>query len=235
MRILEQFKINLPEYGLPQKDGVYFLRIDPEDLSIALQDILNELANFSWLSSFDKTAVRKSMEINAKKTCDALQKKFFDEEENPVITQAGEYIVSVFSKRGVVESLGHHDVPLAELLGRKKTGNPGFDFFTEDLASQMVTCGEAKYIHGQNAYTSSLSQIAEFIDDNKHISDIVILNNLVSDESLENLSCGQFGVCAAFSSTKLNTKELLTNICGKKEFQHCLKYEYIILVAVNIA
>ena len=235
MRILECFTINLPEYGLARKDSVYFIRIDPEDLSIALQDILNELANFSWLSNFDKVAVRKSMAINAKKTCDTLKEKFYDEEENPLINQAGEYIVSVFSKRGVVESLGHHDIPLAELLGRKKTGNPGFDFYTEDSAVQLVTCGEAKYIHGKNAYTSSLSQITQFITDSKHISDIVILNNLASDESLDKLSNGQFGVCAAFSSTKLSTKELLANMCGKKEFKNCLKYEYIILVAVDIA
>ena len=67
MRILECFKLDLPEYGLAAKDSVYFIRIDPEDLSIALQDILNELANFSWLSNFDKAAVRKSMEINAKR------------------------------------------------------------------------------------------------------------------------------------------------------------------------
>lgn len=235
MRILECFKINLPEYGLDGKDSVFFIRIDPEDLSIALHDILKELANFSWLNNFDKAAVQKCMETNAKKTCDALKDKFFDEEQNPVITQAGEYIVSVFSKRGVVESLGHHDIPLAELLGRKKTGNPGFDFYTEDSAVQLLTCGEAKYIHGKNAYTSSLRQINQFIADSKHISDIVILNNLVSDESLDKLSCGQFGVCAAFSSTKLSTKELLANMCGKKEFRDCLKYEYIILVAVDIA
>ena len=235
MRILESFQIDFSEYSLAGKDNVFFIRIDPEDLSIALQDILNELANFSWLSNFDKAAVRKSMEINAKKTCDALKEKFFDEKENPVINQAGEYIVSVFSKRGVVESLGHHDIPLAELLGRKKTGNPGFDFYTEDSVAQLVTCGEAKYIHGKNAYTSSLSQITQFITDSKHISDIVILNNLASDESLDKLSIGQFGVCAAFSSTKLSTKELLANICGKKEFQNCLKYEYIILVAVDVA
>ena len=235
MRILECFKLNLVEYGLFEKDNVYFIRIDPEDLSIALYDILNELVNFSWLSNFDKAAVRKSMEINAQKTCDALQEKFFNEQQDPVIEEAGEYIVSVFSKRGVVESLGHQDVPLAELLGRKKTGNPGFDFYTEDTAVQLVTCGEAKYIHGKNAYTSSLSQINQFITDSKHISDIVILNNLVSDESLNKLSSGQFGVCAAFSSTKMCTKKLLSNMCGKKEFQDCLKYEYIILVAVDIA
>lgn len=235
MRILEQFKISLPEYGLPKKDGVYFLRIDPEDLSLALYDILDELANFSWLNSFDKAAVRKSMETNAKKTCDALKSKFFDKEQEPVVEQAGEYVVSVFSKRGVVEGLGHHDIPLAELLGRKKTGNPGFDFYTEDSTLQLVTCGEAKYIHGKNAYTSSLKQINQFIADDKHISDIVILNNLASDDSIDKLSIGQFGVCAAFSSTKIGTSELLANVCAKKDFQDCLKYEYIILVAVDIS
>lgn len=235
MKILECFKVDLLKYGLTEDSNVFFLRIDPEDLSIALHDILSELANFSWLSNFDKEAVRKSMETNAKKTCDALREKFFDENQDPVIAQAGEYIVSVYSKRGVVEHLGHSDVPLAELLGRKKTGNPGFDFFTEESNIHLVTCGEAKYVHGKNAYTSSLAQINRFISDDKHVSDVAILNGLVSDDSLDKLVSGHFGVCAAFSSTKINTDDLIKHICTNTNFEQSLEYDYIILAAVDIS
>lgn len=210
------------------------MRIDPEDLSLALQDILNELGNFSWLSKFDKDFLRVSMEVNAQKTCDALKEKFYSDDGDPVIDEAGEYIVSVFSKRGVVEQLGHVDVPLSELIGRQKTGNPGFDFFTEDASLQLVTCGEAKYLHGKNAYGTSLRQINKFIKDEKHKSDIVLLNGLVSDNSLHNLADGNFGVCAAFSSTNMKTDTLVAYICANTDFQKALGYKYVILVAVDV-
>lgn len=234
MKIIECFNVDVNCYRSQPNNKVFFIRIDPEDLSIALKDILCELANFSWLSSFDKSAVRKSMENNAKKTCDSLKAKFFDENQDPIIDEAGEYLVSVYSKRGVVEHLEHNDVPLAELLGRKKTGNPGFDFFTEESEKRLITCGEAKYVHGKNAYTSSLKQINDFISGEKHISDIVILNGLVSDESLDNLANGRFGVCAAFSSTNISTHDLVNHICDSKHFKKLLEYDYVILAAVDI-
>ena len=74
MRITEYKKINLEDYSLTPCNNVFFIRIDPEDLSLALQDILNELGNFSWLSKFDKDFLRASMKVNAQKTCDALKK-----------------------------------------------------------------------------------------------------------------------------------------------------------------
>lgn len=234
MKITECKKINLENYRLNPCNNAFFIRIDPEDLSLALQDILNELGDFSWLSKFDKEFLRSCMEVNAKKTCDALKEKFYNEDGDPVISEAGEYIVSVCSKRGVVEQLGHADVPLAELLGRQKTGNPGFDFFTEETSLQLVTCGEAKYLHGKNAYGTSLSQINKFIKEEKHKSDIVILNGLVSDDSLHNLDEGRFGVCASFSSTNIQTDTLITNICANDHFQQALGYNYIILVAVDV-
>lgn len=234
MRIIESIKIDLSKYGLARKDNVFFLRIDPEDISIALKDILTELANFSWLSSFDKESLKKSLQLNAQKTCDSLRDKFYDDNQNPIVDEAGEYIVSVFSKRSIVERLGHNDVPLAELLGRKTTGNPGFDFYTEEPDLQLITCGEAKYIHGKNAYTSSLQQINRFISEQKHVSDVVILNGLTSDTSLDNLVSGYFGVCAAFSSTKIKTNTLIQHICNNMDFRQSLYYNYIVLVAVDI-
>ena len=234
MKITENIKVDLSKYGLTKKDNVFFLRVDPEDLSIALNDILTELANFSWLSNFDKDYMKKSLELNAQKTCDTLREKFYDDKHNPVIDEAGEYIVSVFSKRGIVEHLGHKDIPLTELLGRKTTGNPGFDFYTEEPDLQFVTCGEAKYIHGKNAYTSSLEQINDFIVHKKHISDVVILNGFASDASLNNLVSGKFGICAAFSSTKIETNILIKHICQNSDFLQSLNYDYIVLVAVDI-
>ena len=98
----------------------------------------------------------------------------------------------------------------------------------------MVTCGEAKYLHGKNAYTTSLKQINDFITSDKHISDAVILNGFVSDKGLDNLVLGNFGVCSAFSSTDIKTKDLISHICANTDFKSTLQYDYVVLVAVNI-
>lgn len=235
MKILECREIDLSKYKTKNCKKVLFLRIDPGDLSLTIKDILTELADYSWLSKFDKDFLKESMKHNADITCQALRDKFSDSEDNPVIEEAGEYIVSVLSKRGVVEKLNHNDIPLAELLGRRKTGNSGFDFFTEDIDNQLISCGEAKYVKGINAYNISLSQINRFINEKKHISDIVILQSLASESSLNHLSKNKFGICSAFSSTNIDTDNLINNICGNDEFKKTLFFEFVILVAVNIA
>lgn len=235
MRIIENNLINVADYNkqLASKT-IRFLRIDPEDLSLALKDILAELADFSWLNKFDKDFMKESFRVNAAKTCDALQDKFFDQDENPIISEAGEYIVSVYAKRGLVEGLNFLDIPLAELLGRKKIGNPGFDFYAEDMRSAVLACGEAKYEHSKNAYNASLEQINRFVIEKKHISDIAVLTHLASDRSLQNLVEGRLGVCAAFSATGISSKVLLSHIAKNQDFIKSLQYEFVILVAVDI-
>ncbi len=235
MNVIECKEIDLSKYGLSGDKKIMFLRIEPDDLSKTIKDILIELADLSWLSKFDKEYVKKSMQHNADITCQALKNKFYDSSNDPIIEEAGEYIVSVLSKKGIVESLNHKDIPLAELLGRRKTGNSGFDFFTENTATQLISCGEAKYIKGVNAYNTSLLQINRFISEKKHISDIILLQSLAEDASLDNLSNNKFGVCSAFSTNAIESNKLITNICKNTEFVKTLSYEFVILVAVNIA
>ena len=235
MNVIECREIDLTKYKNITCKKTLLLRIDPGDLSITIKDILTELADYSWLSKFDKDYLKESMKHNADITCQALKDKFYDQNYNPILDEAGEYIVSVLSKRGIVERLKHNDMPLAELLGRRKTGNSGFDFFTEDAFNELISCGEAKYVKGTNAYNISLSQINRFISEKKHISDIVILQSLASESSLSNLSKNRFGVCSAFSSTNIDSDTLIANICKNAEFIKALSFEFVILVAVNVA
>lgn len=174
------------------------------------------------------------MEHKAQATCDYLKKSFYDDQNNPLVSSAGEYIVSTLSKRSIVEQLGHLDVPLAELLGRKKVGNPGFDFFTEDIEDHIVSCGESKYVNGVNAYNTSLVQIREFIADKKHYDDIPILQALVEEEALVKMGNDQFGVSVAFSATNISDDDLLDHIARNTHFNELVKDYKIILIAVNM-
>ena len=217
MKILSSHNVDLTKYGL--KGSAYYIRVSPGELEITIKEILIELSNFSWLAKFNKAYLKKS---------------FYDDQDNPLISNAGEYIVSTLSKRSIVEELGHLDVPLAELLGRKKVGNPGFDFFTEDMKEHIVSCGESKYVNGVNAYNTSLVQIREFIADKKYYDDIPILQALVEEEALEKMGNDQFGVSVAFSTTNISDDDLIDHIAKNVNFKELVKDYKIILVAVNM-
>ena len=47
---------------------VQFFRIDPEDISATLSDILRTLMDLSWLSKFDQDFEQKAFASRAKKT-----------------------------------------------------------------------------------------------------------------------------------------------------------------------
>ena len=217
MNILSSYSIDLEKYKL--NGSAYFIRVSPEDLNITIREILEELANFSWLSKFNKDYLKKSMKHKAQATCEYLEKIFYDGKDNPLVSNAGEYIVSTLSKKSIVDELNHLDVPLAELLGRKKSGNPGFDFFTEDIERQIVSCGEAKYKNGINAYGSSLNQIHEFVTTKKYYDDISMLQVLVGEKALENMGNDKIGLSVAFSATNISDDDLINNIVQNKNFK----------------
>ena len=83
-----------------------------------------------------------------------------------------------FSKpEALINQLNYLDIPLAELLGKKKSGNPGFDFHSANLATDTVIFGEAKYVAATSAYSTALPQIEGFIRDKKDIEDLPDLKN----------------------------------------------------------
>ena len=211
----------------------WFLRVDPENLSMTLQDIFVELRTMSWLDKFEFKALRDSFRIRAEKTCDYLEKQLLDDSvKTDIKERAGEYIVSNLSKSALVKGLKHQDIPLMELLGRKRSNNPGFDFYTEKYG--YLVAGEAKYVGKVNAYNSSLKQICDFIVEDKHIQDIGLLLFFTSNDSIEKMNNGTFGVCAGFSSTNIDTNDLIDNIKENKYYKECIKEHDVFLVAVDM-
>lgn len=231
MKIVESRKIDVSE--LSNNNEAHFVRIDPEDLSCSVFEILQDLANMSWLNKFDQESVRDSFQSRATKTCKYIQAKLIDPTTNiPLVDKAGEYIVSCLAKKALLNVYSHNDIPLTELIGRKISNNPSFDFYTEK--DYLLTAGEAKYIKGINAYNSSLSQINRFIKEEKHIDDIPLLLYFVAVDSLDNLNKGHFSVGAAFSATKIESDALIDNILKNNEFQKVIKNHSVYLLAVNM-
>ena len=212
---------------------VIFIRINPYPLDSSLKIIYDELFNMAWINKYKINIVRKSIEERCNKTIKRIGEKLKSCKGDIISSEAGEYIVSILGKQALTENLNYFNIPLAELWKEKITGNPGFDFHSESTENKLIF-GESKYVSGENAYNDSLDQINKFIDLKKDLTEIVDLENLVSDLALSNFEKDKKGYAAAFSSTHITTDKLINNILNNDNFKNVLKYDELILVAVDI-
>lgn len=229
MRITD-YKI-LTEYSPAE---VQFFRIDPEDISATLKDILRVLSNLSWLNKFDHDYEKKAFDSRACKTIADIQDKFNQCIDDGITKDAGEYIVSELARETLIKQLDYLDIPLDELVGKKRSGNPGFDFHSQNKKTDTIIFGEAKYVASKTAYSSALPQIVKFIKDRKDIEDLPDLNPFCTSTALQRAADGIKGFAAAFSAKNNSTDKIIENIVKRKDFQQLLQYKEIILVAVNL-
>lgn len=72
------------------------------------------------------------------------------------------------------------------------------------------------------------------VDDKKDIADIADLRDFCSAIALSRVIDGSKGFAAAFSAKSTPSDKLISAITAKDSFQELLKYEEVILVAVNL-
>lgn len=221
----------LTEYS-PAK--VQFFRIDPEDITKTLSDILRTLMDLSWLSKFNKDYQKKAFSSRAQKTIDDIKNKFTQCADDGITKDAGEYVVSELSRETIISELDYLDIPLDELVGKKRSGNPGFDFHSQNKITDTVIFGEAKYVAATTAYSSALPQIVEFIGDGKDVEDLPELEPFCTPSALQRAADGNKGFSAAFSAKSTSTERIISNIVKRNDFQELLQYEEVILVAVDL-
>lgn len=216
-------------------DNIYFFRIkiNQENVSITLREVLNCLNELSWLSKFDKEYMQNSFMKRATDTINYITANIINGTKSEVTTDSGEYVVSVLSKKTIVDKLEYLDIPLAELIKEKVVGNPGFDFYSENKNNIMLF-GEAKYVAKTNAYNKALEQIENFSISGKDINDIASIDRFFSEEALENANNGDKGYIAAFSSTEIETEELVKHIQDNVHFKELSSHKELICVAVTI-
>ncbi len=216
-------------------DNIHFfrIRINQDNVSITLREVLDCLSELSWISKFDKEYMRESFKKKATDTIDYITTNIISGNESEVTRDSGEYVVSVLSKRIVVDELDYLDIPLAELIKDKIVGNPGFDFYSENN-NQILLFGEAKYIAKTNAYNSALGQIERFVEIGKDIKDLTSIDRFVSENALDNANKGYKGYIAAFSSTEIETDDLIRNIQNNVHYKNLSSHKELICVAVTI-
>lgn len=213
---------------------VRFIRINPEDLTETLSDILKTIMDLSWLNNFDKDFLVQSFEECAKITINDIKAKFEAFDGGKLTKDAGEYVVSELAREAMVNELKYLDIPLAELVGKKVSGNPGFDFHSQNPNTDTVIFGEAKFVANQSAYAKAVNQIYDFIEEKKDIKDIKDLEHFCTDKALRRASAGSKGFAAAFSAKSTSSDRIIASITTMDNYKKLLQYEEIILVAVNL-
>ena len=172
--------------------------------------------------------------MRAQKTIDDIKNKFDQCIDDSITKDAGEYVVSELARETLIAKLDYLDIPLAELVGKKRSGNPGFDFHSQNKITDTVIFGEAKYVTKTTAYSSALPQIVKFIKDGKDIEDLPELKPFCTPSALQKAADGTKGFSAAFSAKNTGTDKIIESIVKRTDFQHLLQYEEIILVAVDL-
>lgn len=228
MRILDVKKIDTNNHN-----RVTFIRVEPIDLQETLMDIICKLSDLSWISRFDEEYIREGFRARALPTISDITKKLTASSSDKVSSDAGEYVVSELSRAAIVNQLKYLCVPLAELYSKQVSGNPGFDFHTQNDCETLIF-GEAKYLSNQNAYSTGLRQVVQFIEEEKDVKDILDLRDFFNQAVLTKVTQGTKGFAIGFSAKTTPSSALINNITQNQYYKVLLTYEEIVLVAVNI-
>lgn len=229
-KIIDPASVIEGEYNLKK---LIFLRINPEDKVECLRKIYERLSDKSWISRFKQAYIRKSYESRVNKTLKVISDNLNIGVADKITSEAGEYLVSELSRETIIDELNYSDIPLDELRKEQKKSNPGFDFHSESI-DNLIIFGESKYLSRDNAYGSALSQIVDFIKNDKDLDEIAELEKFVSVNSLENFEKGNKGYAAAFSAHSIEDRKLIENIMKNDSFSFLLNYDELILLAVNV-
>lgn len=232
MKILAKDTITIKN----SKTKILYFRIKPNNLKMTIRDIIVTLTDTSWISKFDDGYIKTSLKARAERTALLVKRKLKDgrtSKKFKSIDNMGEYVVSELSRRTIVSQLNYLDIPLGEIIKESALRNPGFDFFSENN-DQVLIFGEAKFSKKANKYGSALEQINRFEKEKKDKVEIINIRDFVSEESLNNLDNNLKGFAAAFSAKEISDQKIIKNIKKNKHFKELLKFEEIILVAVNL-
>jgi len=212
---------------------IKFLRIHPTNIKVTLRNVLDSLMNKSWLSKFDKVYYKDSYEKRCNESIEHITLKIIKADDSAVTTSSGEYVVSELSRSSVVETYKYLDIPIADLIKKQVSGNPGFDFYSLN-SNKNILFGEAKYIAKKGAHLSALNQSYRFFNQKQHLTEIPDIDKFFCDESLSNCHKDEIGFIVSFSAKSTTTAKLIDLIKANDSYNELKKFKELILVAVNL-
>lgn len=228
MKVLECKHIDIENYS-----QIIFIRIEPENLAITIQDIITSFFDLSWISEFDQPYVRNSFQKRAEDSAKYLAKKMGTYKDDEITKDTGEYVVSELARQTLVNHMKYLDVPLAELFKEQVSGNPGFDFYSANNEKNNVF-GEAKYSSLQNAYGKGMEQVDRFIREKQDISDLNDIDKFFEIESLELANNGEKAYAIAFASKETSSDQIINGIMKNKHYHNLAKNKEVLYMAVDV-
>jgi hypothetical protein len=232
MEVISAQKIDMSTLGIITECHVYQLKIKVSKVSECAREMIDMLADRSWVTSLN-VIQRKSYQARSEKTINELVTNIFGKIEDEVTEEFGEYLISHSAGHALEETLTHKRLPLAELWKEKITGNPGFDFHTE-TSNELIIFGEAKYNASGSPYTVALQQIGDFIDAEKDLSEMVDLMHFAGENSINNVANGIKGFIAAFSLNAKNHDLVFNNALKSEAAQKLLCHRELYLIGIEI-
>ena len=228
MKVLECKKIDVENYN-----SITYIRIDPENLSVTIRDIITSLSNLSWIAKFDKSYIRNSFFKRAEDTTEYLADKILKDDGDKITEDSGEYVVSELAREALVIELKYLDVPLAELFKEQVSGNPGFDFYSANK-EKVIIFGEAKYSSGRNAYGIGMEQVDRFIREGQDVSDLNDIDKFFEEESLKLADNGDKAYAIAFAAKGTASDMIIKGIIRNKHYKDIAINKEVIFLAVNV-
>ena len=228
MKILDFKNIDIKNHA-----RTFFIRIDPEDLSLTIMEIIKALGDLSWINKFDPKYVRDSFYKRSKPTADYFANNLKLGIDDTVTRETGEYVVSELAREAMISEMGYLNIPLGEIFKEQISGNPGFDIYS-GTKDDLIVFGEAKYIKSQNAYGNAMKQVDRFIKEGQDTSDFVDIDKFYGVKFFENAEKGQKAYAVAFSSKATSTDKLINGILNNSHYKSLSKQTEIIYVAVNV-
>ncbi|WBF66327.1 hypothetical protein LN040_11365 [Desulfovibrio subterraneus] len=233
MEIVTCKKVDMQQYGITTDCDVYLAHVKIYDIDKCATEMISAISDTSWINSLRATQMA-TFRVTSKKTIEKLVNNIKNRAIDDSLTDDfGEYMVSNTARKALETAYGHSLVPLAELLKGRLTGNEGFDFHSECNISYIIF-GEAKYSASKNPYTDALTQIIGFIDNEKDLAELNILEHFVSNEAVNNCIGGIKGFTAAFSINALNPDIVLKNVLNSDYLHNLLSHKEIYLIGVEV-
>ena len=232
MKIIHFRKEDLSKYGIETSCEVFTIHVRIDDVKTRASEMIKTISDRSWINKLNSVG-RTSFEARAKRTIDRLVTDIFSKVENSVTSEFGEYMISDTAQCALENECKHTKVPIAELIKEKVIGNPGFDFHTEST-SEIIVFGEAKYSSTDNPHGEAISQIIEFIHDEKDLMDLAILDRFVSSKSVKNACDGIKAYIAAFSLNSSNPCLIFKNALTSGNMKKLYCYPELYLIGVEV-
>ena len=224
-------------YSCRLSNNGFYIRVDVDEPLISLRTIFMSLIDISWVNHFfpKNDWAHNSVLSRAMPTIEGI-KKSFDNGDNPTINKdTGEKMVSEISRKTLVDDFGHWAMPIAELFKQKVDGNPGFDFHTVFLESDLLMFGEAKYVKDYTPYGNAMGQISDFIDARKDMKDLLEIRDFMpSEKPLENADAGIKGYVAAFSTNGKPDEYIIDKVLNHESYDKLSQHPLFIAIAVNL-